>query len=136
MNYPLVAFCLTFWSFWLYLIAFMPMIRLKDLFLRKAMIGVASNVFPNLLLIFNVCQSLLMIHNSMLPKMELRFSLLHQFCLTELISLNCLLFRFGFEWSNDVFFYPFSSNCLTKSLECFCYSSKDEPKHFNLNAWL
>ena len=61
MHSPLVAFCLTFSSFWLCLIVFVPMICLNDVFLRKAMTGVALNTFPNVLLIFNICQCLLII---------------------------------------------------------------------------
>ena len=37
------------------------MICLKDVYLRKAMTGVALNTFPNVLLIFNVCQCLLIV---------------------------------------------------------------------------
>ena len=53
MNFLLVAFCLT-----LYLIVFLPMICFKDVFLQKAMTDVTLNKFPNVLLIFNICQYL------------------------------------------------------------------------------
>ena len=61
MHSPLVTFSLTFRSVWLCLIVFVPMIFLNDVFLRKAMIGIALNLFPNVLLKFNVCQCLLII---------------------------------------------------------------------------
>ena len=59
IHSPLVTFCLTFRSFCLWLIVFAPMICLDDVFLRKAMTGVALNTFLNVLLIFNICQCLL-----------------------------------------------------------------------------
>ena len=40
---------------------FVPMISLNDVFLRKAITGVALNTFANVLLIFNICQCLLII---------------------------------------------------------------------------
>ena len=58
MHFLLVAFCLTFSSFWLCLIVFLPMICFKDVFLQKAMTDVTLNKFPNVLLIFNICQYL------------------------------------------------------------------------------
>ena len=61
MHSPLVTFSLTFESVWLCLIVFVPMICLNDVFLRKAMTGIALNLFPNVLLKFNVCQCLLII---------------------------------------------------------------------------
>ena len=61
MHSPLVAFCLRFRSFWLCLIVFVPMICLNDVFLRKAMSGVALKTAPNALLIFDICQYLLII---------------------------------------------------------------------------
>ena len=61
MHSPLVTFCLTFSSFWLCLIVFVPMICLNDVFLRKAMTDVALNAFPNVLKMFNICQCLLII---------------------------------------------------------------------------
>ena len=40
----------------------MPILnRVNDLFLWKPMTGVALNIFPNVLLIFNICQCLLII---------------------------------------------------------------------------
>ena len=58
INFPLFTFCLTFRSFWLWVIVFVPMICLNHLFLQKAVNGVALNTFPNVLLIFNICQCL------------------------------------------------------------------------------
>ena len=52
MHSPSVAFSLTFRSFSLSLIVFVPMICFNDVFLRKAMTGVALNTFPHILLIF------------------------------------------------------------------------------------
>ena len=62
INFPLVTFCLTFRSFWLWVIVFVPMFCLNDLFLQKAMNGVALNTFLNVLLIFNICQCLSIIY--------------------------------------------------------------------------
>ena len=61
MHSPLVTFCLTFRGSWLWLIMFVPMISLNDVFLWKAMTGVTLNTFANVLLIFNICQCLLVI---------------------------------------------------------------------------
>ena len=61
MHSSLITFCLTFRSVWLWLIAFAPMTCLNDVFLKKAMIGVALKKFPNVLLIFNISQCLLII---------------------------------------------------------------------------
>ena len=61
MHSPLVAFCLTFRSFWMCLIVYVPIIYLNNVFLQKAMTGVALNASLNILLIFNICQCLLII---------------------------------------------------------------------------
>ena len=55
MRSRLVPFCLAFRSFWLPVIVLVPMIYLNDVFLRKAMTGVALITFPNVLLKFNIC---------------------------------------------------------------------------------
>ena len=57
MHSPLVTFCFTFRTFWLSLIVFVPMICLNDVFLQKTITGVALNTFPNVLLIFNICNA-------------------------------------------------------------------------------
>ena len=55
----------------------------NDVFLWKAVTGVALNAAPNVLLIFNTCQCLLIISHIfgkmyyMLPNMELSFFVLH-----------------------------------------------------------
>ena len=61
IHSPLATFCLTFRKFWLCLIVFVPKIYFKDVYLRKAMTDVALNTFPNILLIFNICQCLFII---------------------------------------------------------------------------
>ena len=94
IHSPLIAFCFTWRSFWLSLIVFVPISYLSKVFLRKTLTGVTLNTFPNLLLIFNICKCLLMISlifckiGLYASKNEVTFLLLHQFCLTELISLN------------------------------------------------
>ena len=52
MHFSLVAFWLAFRSFWLCLIVFVRMICLNDVFLWKAMTGIALITFPNELMIF------------------------------------------------------------------------------------
>ena len=52
MHSPIVAVWLTFRSFWWCLIVFVQMICLNDVFLLKAMTGVALNTFLNVFLIF------------------------------------------------------------------------------------
>ena len=52
MHSPIVAVWLTFRSFWQCLIVFVQMICLNDVFLLKAMTGVALNIFLNVFLIF------------------------------------------------------------------------------------
>ena len=108
MYTPLLAFFLTFKSFWLCLIVFVPVIRTNDAFLRNTMIGVDLNAFLNALLIFHIYQCLLIClifgkvgRKYLLLKMEL-----HQFSLTELISLNCVLFQFGFKWYFHCTIFP------------------------------
>ena len=114
MHSPLATFCLTFKYFWLWLMVIVPIICLKDVFLRKVMTGVALNTFRNVLLIFDICQCLLII-SLMFGKVELYVTkngitffcaalvvllpccVLHA-ALTELTSPGCLLFWFGFEW--------------------------------------
>ena len=104
MYSPLVMFCLTFKRFWLWLIVFEPMICLNDVFLRKAVIGVALNTFPNLLLISNICQCLLINFLEFgkiglyVTKNGITIFRTTLVCLTELISPDCRLFRFGFKW--------------------------------------
>ena len=67
--------------FWLRLNVFVPMICHDDVFLQKATTGVALNTIPNVLLIFNTCQCLLIISlifgkvRLYVPKMELRSAL-------------------------------------------------------------
>ena len=60
MHSPLVAFYLTFRSFWLWLIVFIAMICLNDVCLRKAMTGVALNIYWYLIYI-NILKWLLVI---------------------------------------------------------------------------
>ena len=60
VHSPLVVFCLTIKSFcFFFLIAFACMICLNDVFLRNSMSGVALNTSPNVLLMSNICQCLL-----------------------------------------------------------------------------
>ena len=61
MYSPLVQFRLSCRSFWLWFIVFAPMACPNDVFLQKAMTGVALNTAPNVLLIFNIHQGLLII---------------------------------------------------------------------------
>ena len=116
------------------------MICLNDVFLRKAMTGVALNTFPNVLLIFNICQCLLIIY-LMFGKVGLYvtengFTFFH----TALVLFNRVdlsrLSTFSI-WIRMMFpLYRFSTNRLTKSFECFLYSSKVEQTRFILNEIL
>ena len=54
-------FCLAFRGFWLCLIVFVPMTYINEVFLWKAMIGVALNTFPNVLLILEINHWLLIV---------------------------------------------------------------------------
>ena len=56
-----LTFYLTFRSFWLSLIVFAPIVCLNDVYLQKDMIAVVLNPSLNVLLIFNMCQCLLII---------------------------------------------------------------------------
>ena len=58
VHSSLVLFCLTFESFYFSLIVFVPLIYLDNRFLRKAMIAIALNTSPNVLLMFNICRCL------------------------------------------------------------------------------
>ena len=139
MHSPLVIFCLTFKWFWLWLIVFVSMTCLNDLFLRKDMISVALNTFPNLLLLFNICQCLLIIYLIFIKVglyvTENGIVFFH----TALVLFN----RFDYSrlstfliWFQMMFsLYPFSTNRLTKSFECFLYSSKVQQIRFILNTF-
>ena len=61
MYSPLIQFRLTCRSFWLLIIVFAPMTCPNDVFLQKAMTGVALNTALTVLLIFILCQCLLII---------------------------------------------------------------------------
>ena len=109
IHSPLVAFCLAFRSFWLSLIVFVPLICLNDVFLRKAMTGVALNVFPNVLLIFNICQCLLMI-SLIFSKIGLYVTEngITFFCTASVLPKRSLWTVYFFDLaSNDVFLIPF-----------------------------
>ena len=64
------------------------------------MTSAALNTFPNVLLIFNICQWLMI--SLIFRKVGLYGgTYVSQSCISllkEFISLNCQLFRFGFEW--------------------------------------
>ena len=135
----LATFCLTFRSFRLWLIVFVPMMCLKDVFLWKAMAGVALSTFPNALLMFNISQFSLIIYQIFskvgLHVTENRITFFH----TALVLFN----RAGFArlstfliWFKLLSLYPFSTNRLTKSFESFLHSSKIEQTRFILHAWL
>ena len=132
MRSSLVTFCLVFRRFCLPPIVFVPMICLNDVFLRKVMAGVALNTFPNVLLIFNICQCLLMIFlifGKVVPYvtengiafLDTASVLLNRVDLAKLSTLS-IWFRIMFSLN------PFSTNCLTKTLKRFLYSSNIE-KH-------
>ena len=113
----------------------------NDVFLRKAMTGVALNTFPNVLLIFNICQCLLMI-SLIFGKIGLYVTENGiTFFRTALVLFNRVDFSrlstFSI-WFRIIFFslYPFSTNRLSNSFESFLYLSKVEETCFILNAWL
>ena len=131
---------LTFRSFWLWLIVSVPIICLNDVLLWKTLTGVALNTFPNVLLIFNICQFLLitflMFGNIRLYLTENGITFFH----AALVLFNRVvlsrLSTFSI-WLQMMFsLYPFSMNRLTKSFECFLYSPKVEQTCFIVNAWL
>ena len=140
VYFRLVAFYLTFRSFWSSLIVFLPIICLNDVFLRKAMTGVALDTFPNVLLIFNICHCLLMISlifgkavlyvtgngTAFFRTASVLFNTIY------LAKLSTLSIWFGIMFC----FYPFSTDRLTKTLECFLFSLKVEQTRFILDAWL
>ena len=140
LHSSLDIFCLTFRSFQLWLIVFVPMMCLNDAFLWNAMAAVALSTFPNVLLMFNICQFSLIIHQIFgkvgLYVTENRTT----FFRTALVLFN----RADFPrlstfliWFQMIFpLYPFSTNRLTKPFECFLYSSKIEQTRFILNACL
>ena len=108
------------------------MIYLNDVFLRKAMTGVALNTFLNVLLI-NICQSLLIISlifgkaglyvtENGIKFFRTAFVLFSRVVLSRLPTFS-IWFRMMFS------LYSFSTNRLTKSFECFLNSSKVEQTH-------
>ena len=111
MHSPLVAFCLIFSSFWLFLIVSVPMICLNNAFLWKAMTGAALNTSPNVLLIFNICQCILIISlifgkvTLYVTENRITFSNV-ALVLFNRVDLSRLSTFFGLV-SNDVLFVPF-----------------------------
>ena len=139
VRFLLVTFCLNFRSFWLWLIVLVPTISLNNVFMRKAMTGVDLNSFPNVLLIFNMWQCLLII-SLIFGKVGLCVTgngitflptTLALFNRVDLSRLSNFSIWFWMMFS----FYPFSMNCLTKSFEYFFfYSSEFEQTRFILNC--
>ena len=143
IHSPLVTFCLTFklqltfcLTFCLWLIVFVAMISLNDVFLRKVMTVGALNTFPNVLLIFDICQCLLIIFpifgkvGLYVTENGIRF-FRNGLVLFNRVDLSRLS-NFS-SWLRMIFsVYPFSTNRLTKSFECFLYSSKVEKHVFFL----
>ena len=131
MHSPLIKFCPTFRSFWLCLIVLATIICLDDVFLLKAMTGVALNIFPNLLLIFNICQCLFITYR-IFGKVGLYVTDDGiAFFVTALVMINRVdlsrLSTFSIWFQIMFSLYPFSMNRLTKSFHsCFFYSSKVE----------
>ena len=128
MHSPLVAFSLTFRSFSLSLTVFVPMICLNDVFLLKAMTGVALNAFPNVLLTFNICQCL-SLTSLIFSKVGLHATENGiMFFRTESVLFNRVdlskLSTFLVWLRMMLSLYPFPVNPLTKSLECFCVLQK------------
>ena len=126
MHSPSVSFCLTFSSFWLCLIAFVPVICLNNVFLRKAMAGVALNTFPNVLLIFNICQCLVII-SLIFCKVELYVTEngITLFC-TALV-LFCFLqivYFFDLISSDECFLNLLIINLKRHSLVCLFFKEK------------
>ena len=111
MHSSLITFWLTFGSFWLWLIVFVPVICLNHVFLHKPMTGVALNTFLNVLLICNICQRLLII-SLIFGKVGLYvtengimffwywINLFDRIYLSRLSTFSILVL-------NDVFFVPF-----------------------------
>ena len=102
--------------------------------------GVALITFPNVLFIFNICQYLLII-SLIFGKVGLYVTengiiffraALVLFNRVDLSRLSTFSIWFRIMFS----LYPFSRNRLTKSFECFWYSSKVKQTRFILNAWL
>ena len=139
MHSPLVTLFLTFRGSWLCLIMFVPMISLNDVFLRKAITGVALNTFANVLLIFNICQCLLII-SLIFGKIGLYVTengiTIFRTALVLFKSWSLRLSTFSIWFRMIYSLYPFSTIRLTKSIECFLYSSKVDQTRFALNAWL
>ena len=121
----LVMFCLTFKRFWLWLIVFEPMICLNDVFLRKAVIEVALNTFPNLLLISNIYQCLLI---NFLEFCKIGLYVTKNgitIFRTTLVLFNRVdlsgLSTFSIWFQMMLSLYSFFINRFTKSFECFLY---------------
>ena len=126
IHSPLVAFSLTLKSFWLCLIVFVPMICLDNVFSLKVMTCVTFNTFPDVLLIFNICQRLSIVSlifgkagrfvtENGITFFRIALVLLKR---ADLSRLSTFLIWFQMIFS----FYPFSTNYLTKSSECFLHS--------------
>ena len=101
---------------------------LNYVLLGKAVTGVALNTFPNVLLIFNICQYLsiislifgklgLYVTENGITFFRTALVLFNRVDLTRLSTFS-IWFRMMFS------FYPFSTNRLIKSFECCLYSSK------------
>ena len=117
MYSPLVQFRLICRSFWLWFIVFAPMTCPNDVFLRKAVTSVSLNTAPNVLLIFNICQCLLIIPHIFDKNVLCVTKYGVKFFRTVLVLLNrAYLFRLSnfsiwfwiFDVISDQFFYvPF-----------------------------
>ena len=134
MHSPLVTFYLTFRSFWLCLIVFVPIICLNDVFMRKAMTSVALNTFLTVLLIFNICQCLLII-SLIFGKVGVYVTENGiKFFRTGLVFFNRVdlsrLSTFSIWFRMMLTLHTFFTNRLIKSFECFFYSSKVEQTRF------
>ena len=88
MHSPIVAVWLTFRSFWQCLIVFVQMICLNDVFLLKAMTGVALNIFLNVFLIFG--HVYIYIRHSCAFQEILKKFFVNNFCGSELYTLKFL----------------------------------------------
>ena len=130
MHSSLVTYCLTLRSFWLWLIVIVPIICLSDVFLRKAMTAVALNPFPNVLLIFNICQCLLIIFLWYLLKLDYVTENGITFFCTALVLFNrvdpSILSTFSIWFRMKFSLDPFWTNRSTKSFECLSLSLKVE----------
>ena len=102
------------------------------------MTGVALNTFPNVLLIFNLCQCLLITYlisgkvglyvtDNRIAFFRTVSVLFNRVDLSRLSAFS-IWFRMTFS------LYRSSTNRLTKSLEFFLYSPKVEQTRFILNA--